>query len=82
MPAGGWARRQNIGNESMPTEALDDADRPQSPRSTAVYIGRMSGELARLARRHRLEPLAYLLDMARLEADQIAKGSADANEFA
>jgi hypothetical protein len=41
----------------------------------------MSAELARLARRHRLEPLAYILEMARLEAEQIAKGSADAGEF-
>jgi hypothetical protein len=33
----------------------------------------MSAELARLARRHHLEPLAYILEMARLEAEQTAK---------
>ena len=65
----------------MPTEASGDDDPPQSPRAAALYIGRMSAELARLARRHRLEPLAYILEMARLEAEQIAKGSADAGEF-
>ena len=66
----------------MPMEASGDGDRPQSPRAAALYIGRMSGELARLARWHHLEPLAYILEMARLEADQIAKGSADASEVA
>lgn len=66
----------------MPTEDFGDAVRPQSPRAAALYIGRMSAELARLARRHHLEPLAYILEMARLEADQTSKGSADAGEFA
>jgi len=37
----------------------------------------MSAELAHLARRHHLEPLAYILEMARLEADQTGKGAAD-----
>ena len=64
----------------MPTEG--DADRPQSPRAAALYIGKMSGELARLARRHRLEPLAYILDMAGLEADQFGKDSGDVSEVA
>ena len=33
----------------------------------------MAEELARLAKSHNLEALAYILDMARLEADQISK---------
>ena len=37
--------------------------------ATAVYIASMAGDLAQLARRHGLDPLGYLLDMARLEAD-------------
>ncbi|HEY5064351.1 MAG TPA: hypothetical protein VFC46_13395 [Humisphaera sp.] len=64
----------------MPTEG--DADGPQSPRAAALYIGKMSGELASLARRHRLEPLAYILEMARLEADQLGKDSGDVSEVA
>ena len=40
----------------------------------------MSAELARLARRYRLEPLAYILEMARLEAEQIARESVDGAE--
>lgn len=61
----------------MPTEDLGDANRPKSLHTAALYIGRMSAELARLARRHHLEPLAYILEMARLEAEQTAKSSAD-----
>jgi hypothetical protein len=64
----------------MPTEG--DADRPQSSRAAALYIGKMSGELASLALRHRLEPLAYILEMARLEADQLGKDSGDVSEVA
>lgn len=34
----------------------------------------MADELARLAKSHDLFALAYILDMARMEADQVAKG--------
>jgi len=40
---------------------------------TALYIASIADELARLAKSHNLEALAYILDMARLEADQISK---------
>ncbi len=40
---------------------------------TALYIASIADELARIAKSHNLEALAYILDMARLEADQIAK---------
>jgi len=42
----------------------------------------MCADLARLARQHRLEALAYILDMARLESDQLAKSSVDVRECA
>lgn len=64
----------------MSMKAADGPDQAQSPRSAALYIGRMAAELVDLARRHRLEPLAYILEMARMEADQVATGSADAGE--
>lgn len=51
----------------------DAADLPDA----AHYIGAMVAELARLAERHELDMLAYILNMARLEADQIAKGSSE-----
>lgn len=43
-------------------------------RQSALYIASIAGELARLAKSHNLDALAYILDMARLEADQVAKG--------
>jgi hypothetical protein len=41
--------------------------------SAALYIATLAGELARLAKSHDLDALAYILNMARLEADQVAK---------
>lgn len=66
---------------SVPSEASGEPlqpDQTQSPRSAALYIRRMSAELGHLARRHHLEPLAYILEMARLEADQTARELTDA----
>ena len=34
----------------------------------------MAGELAKMARRNGLDALGYILEMARIEADQIAEG--------
>jgi hypothetical protein len=39
----------------------------------AEYIASLADELARLAKSHDLEALAFILDMARMEADQISK---------
>ena len=47
-----------------------------NPTHAALYIAVMTGELARLAETHNLDALAYILDMAHLEADQIAKQGA------
>lgn len=38
------------------------------PHALASYVESLTGELARLARDHGLPTLAYILDMARLEA--------------
>jgi hypothetical protein len=40
----------------------------------AHYIAELADELARLAKSHNLDSLAYILNMARLEADHVAKG--------
>lgn len=42
------------------------------PVEAASFVARAAGELAQLARQHRLDILAYLLDMAQLEAQEIA----------
>jgi hypothetical protein len=41
------------------------------PSAAAAYIAHLSGELALIARRHGLGTLAYLLDMAKLEAESV-----------
>ncbi len=41
-------------------------------REAASYIAELASELARLAREHGLPGLAYLLDIARLEAEMNA----------
>jgi hypothetical protein len=37
--------------------------------AAAVYLAAMTSDLAAIARRHDFEALAYILDMARLEAE-------------
>jgi hypothetical protein len=44
-----------------------------SAEDTARYIAEFSAELSYLARRAKLDLLAYLLDMARLEASGLAR---------
>ena len=46
--------------------------RPGNPAVAADYVAAMSGDLALLARRHGLETLGYLLDMARLEGESVS----------
>jgi hypothetical protein len=53
---------------------LEVSDIPLRDREqAAAYVAGLTGELAGLVRRHRLDTLAYLLDMVRLEAEQVAK---------
>jgi hypothetical protein len=54
----------------------DQSDPDQTPTAAALYIGTLSQELAQIARRHSLDSLAFILDMARMEAGQIATGAA------
>jgi hypothetical protein len=63
----------------MQTRNLDETNSAQSPTNAALYIGALSIELAELARHNGFECLGYILDMARLEAEQIARGVADPN---
>jgi hypothetical protein len=51
----------------------DDDNEPQgeeTPERAAEYIASMMDQLAKLAKRNGLETLSYLLEMARLAADQ------------
>lgn len=49
-------------------QGRSNGDRERSREEIAAYISDLTADLARMARRHRLEALGYLLDMARLEA--------------
>ena len=56
--------------------AMEAAGLPRaemSPAETAQYVAEFSAELAFLARRAKLDLLAYLLDMARLEAIRVVQ---------
>lgn len=44
-------------------------------RAAADYVAELVLELVLIARSHRLDTLGYLLDVARLEADSISRGS-------
>jgi hypothetical protein len=49
---------------------------PQSrARAAATYIAELTSDLAKLARDHGFSELAYLLDVARLEAEMTASRS-------
>jgi hypothetical protein len=45
-----------------------------TPNSAALYIASLTDELAKLARQHGFDALSFILEMARLEADQVSKG--------
>jgi hypothetical protein len=51
----------------MEAEAV--ADKSCEREEAAAYVAALSEDLASIARHHGLDTLAYLLDMARLEAE-------------
>jgi hypothetical protein len=55
-------------------DAGDGLNVNETPESAAHYIAAMTGELAKIARRNGLDALGYILEMARIEADQIING--------
>ena len=61
--------------EARDLMVFENASKPEAANGpdAALYIASFAEELARLAKSHDLDTLAYILDMARLEADQIAK---------
>jgi hypothetical protein len=52
-----------------PTDPTDLADRA----AAAEFLSAISADLAILARRHGFDTLGYLLEMARLEAEQVGR---------
>ncbi len=58
-------------------DKIPDATAPNDPAVFASYVAQISGELARLSRDNGLPTLAYILEMARMEARNAALGEAD-----
>jgi hypothetical protein len=55
-------------------DASGEAGRDPGDRTAAAkYVAELSAELANLARRHGLDALGYILDMARLEAENVTR---------
>ena len=52
----------------MPADQTEEKELPD-PAAAANYIASLAGDLASIARGHGLDTLGYLLDMARLEAE-------------
>ena len=52
-------------------EAIKEANSVEKIKA-AEYVADLTGDLARIAREHRLHTLGYLLEMARLEAQTLA----------
>ena len=51
----------------------DGSNGKETPDSAAFYIATMAEELAKLARRNGLDALGFILEMARIEADQVTR---------
>jgi hypothetical protein len=67
--------RSRLGKPVSETEQLDAGSAQRNPEETAAYLASISMELANLARGQGLELLAYLLEMAQLEAERIVQDS-------
>lgn len=59
----------------------DSVARNGGPAEAASFISGVAAELAQLSRRHRLDMLVHLLDMAQLEADDIVRRQLTAGKF-
>jgi hypothetical protein len=59
--------QRHVMAEHPGSEAEEERDQ------AVTYIAELTSELALVARRHGLETLGYLLDMARLEAENTAR---------
>jgi hypothetical protein len=55
---------------AMQPEGPNGGNGGSTPDEAARYIASLVGELSLLARRNGLDTLGYILEMARLEADQ------------
>jgi hypothetical protein len=55
------------------TSQNSEVDEASQARDTARYIADITGGFANIARKAKLDVLAYILDMAKLEAEETAQ---------
>ncbi len=51
------------------TKPLAAREEPNDRAAAASYVAELTGDLASIARRHGLDTLGYILEMAKLEAE-------------
>ena len=54
-------------------EKSEKIDEAKERAAAAAYIAELSANLASIARQHRLDTLSYILDMARMEAENAVR---------
>ncbi len=65
-------------NDMLPSDPIEGGG---GPAEAASMISEAVAELAQLSRRHRLDMLAHLLEMAKLEADEFVQRQASPGRF-
>jgi hypothetical protein len=59
----------------MPDDLGGASRQTGTPAEAAAYVAELAGDLASIARRHGLDALSYILDMAKLEAENVSRFS-------
>src|SRR5688500_20087934 len=62
-----------VGTAMGQHSGADEVGHPQDRQAAAAYVAELSADLATIARRHGLVALGYILDMARLEAENATR---------
>jgi hypothetical protein len=55
------------------TRLLPASKEPDDQAGAAAYVAELAGDLASIARRHGLDTLGYILEMAKLEAENVSQ---------
>jgi hypothetical protein len=63
-------RRKRVSSGKDKRSRTDEPREEGGPEEAATFIAETAAELARLARRHKLDMLGHLLGMAQLEAEE------------
>jgi len=67
------AKFRKVDGPMVERPSLSQSELQGDEAAVARYIASMSGDLARMARHNGFQTLGYLLEIARLEAEQTAK---------